>query len=313
MRNLYNEYFRIPTHGKIRDKVFSARITLAVCISLFLMSVAGLSAYAYFSSNTQVSISSITAAQYDLEYSVTDESDSPIIPQSNSNYLLGTGAYSVSITSRDIEYNAKTGFCIVDIDGEKYYTAQIGTDVNTETGQRETLTFNLDLVVPEDSEIEVFFAAHWGTSSNYGYISDQSTNDSYIVNSKIITVETTSEASVFYGRDESSALVYTVQGGDTLYSIAKEFHTTVAKIIDYNNMTTDPSKIQIGYNIKIPPTDYQIPVDEISSQTTTETVSDTTDNQTTETQAPDIDTSSEVTDSSQFATDNSGYEEDAAQ
>ena len=78
-------------------------------------------------------------------------------------------------------------------------------------------------------------------------------------------------------------------------------------------MTTDPSKIQIGYNIKIPPTDYQIPVDEAPSQTTTETVSDTTDNQTTETQAPDIDTSSEVTDSSQFATDNSGYEEDAAQ
>lgn len=311
MRKFYKEYLYIPKNGKIRDKVFSARITLAVCISLFLMSVAGLSAYAYFSSNTQVSISSITAAQYDLEYSVTDENSALVTPQSNGNYLLGTGTYSVSITSKDIEYNAKTGFCIVDINGEKYYTAQIGTDVNTETGQRETLTFNL--VVPEDSEIEVILASHWGTSSNYGYISDQSTNDSYIVNSKIITVETTSEASVFYGRDESGELIYTVQVGDTLYSIAKEFHTTVAKIIDYNNMTTDPSKIQIGYKIKIPPTDYQIPVDEAPSQTTTETVSDTTDNQTTETQAPDIDTSSEVTDSSQFATDNSGYEEDAAQ
>ena len=311
MRKFYKEYLYIPKNGKIRDKVFSARITLAVCISLFLMSVAGLSAYAYFSSNTQVSISSITAAQYDLEYSVTDENDSPKTPQSNGNYLLGTGTYSVSITSKDIEYNAKTGFCIVDIDGEKYYTAQIGTDVNTETGQRETLTFNL--VVPEDSEIEVIFAAHWGTSSNYDYISNQPENDNYIVDGDTITVESISGASSFSARGESGELIYTVQVGDTLYSIAKEFHTTVAKIIDYNNMTTDPSKIQIGYNIKIPPTDYQIPVDEAPSQTTTETVSDTTDNQTTETQAPDIDTSSEVTDSSQFATDNSGYEEDAAQ
>ena len=311
MRKLYNEYFRIPTHGKIRDKVFSARITLAVCISLFLMSVAGLSAYAYFSSNTQVSISSITAAQYDLEYSVTDENDSPKTPQSNGNYLLGTGTYSVSITSKDIEYNAKTGFCIVDIDGEKYYTAQIGTDVNTETGQRETLTFNL--VVPEDSEIEVIFTAHWGTSSNYGYISNQPENDNYIVDNDTITVESTSDASGFSARGESGDLIYTVQAGDTLSGIAKGFNTTVAKIIAYNNITTDPTKLQVGHNIKIPPTDYQIPVDEAPSQTTTETVSDTTDNQTTETQAPDIDTSSEVTDSSQFATDNSGYEEDAAQ
>ena len=201
MRKLYNEYFRIPTHGKIRDKVFSARITLAVCISLFLMSVAGLSAYAYFSSNTQVSISSITAAQYDLEYSVTDESDSPKTPQSNGNYLLGTGTYSVSLEPKGTG-NAKTGFCIVTINDTDYLTSQINTDEEP---------FIFSLVVPDNTNIEVSFTAHWGMSSSYEF--DSGIND--IVNGGSLIVETSTEGFVSSDEDASSEQAITDQAKNT--------------------------------------------------------------------------------------------------
>lgn len=94
MRKFYNKYFNIPKHDKVQDKVFSARIALYVFQILLLINVAGITAYSYFSNDIIVQATTITAAQYDLEYSVTDESDSPIIPQSNGNYLLGTGAFA---------------------------------------------------------------------------------------------------------------------------------------------------------------------------------------------------------------------------
>lgn len=201
MRKLYNEYFRIPTHGKIRDKVFAARITLAVCISLFLMSVTGLSAYAYFSSNTQVSISSITAAQYDLEYSVTDKNDSPKTPQSNGNYLLGTGTYSVSLEPKGTG-NAKTGFCIVTINDTDYLTSQINTD---------EVPFIFSLVVPDNTNIEVSFTAHWGMSSRYDFDSDIN----YIVNGGSLIVETSTEGFVSSDEDASSEQAITDQAKNT--------------------------------------------------------------------------------------------------
>ena len=201
MRKLYNEYFRIPTHGKIRDKVFAARITLAVCISLFLMSVTGLSAYAYFSSNTQVSISSITAAQYDLEYSVTDKNDSPKTPQSNGNYLLGPGTYSVSLEPKGTG-NAKTGFCIVTINDTDYLTSQINTDEEP---------FIFSLVVPDNTNIEVSFTAHWGMSSSYDF--DSGIN--YIVNGDSLIVETSTEGFVSSDEDASSEQAITDQAKNT--------------------------------------------------------------------------------------------------
>ena len=87
---LYKEYLFIPKHGKIRDKVFSARIALSVCIILFLLSATGMTAYAYFSNTATVNVSTINAARYDLDYTVTKESK-VISPESGEggDYSLG--------------------------------------------------------------------------------------------------------------------------------------------------------------------------------------------------------------------------------
>ena len=48
----------------------------------------------------------------------------------------------------------------------------------------------------------------------------------------------------------STTTNYSVKSGDTLYSIAKKYNTTVNKIKDFNNLLTD--ELTIGQNLKIP-------------------------------------------------------------
>lgn len=112
MRKLYNEYFHIPKHGKIRDKVFSAKIALSFCIILFLISTAGITAYAYFSSAVNVNVASVVAAEYNLVFTITDELNSEVNPVGGV-YSLDAGTYRVSIRREETESNAKTGFCKV--------------------------------------------------------------------------------------------------------------------------------------------------------------------------------------------------------
>ena len=170
MRKFYIEFFHIPTDGKIQDKVFSAKIALSVLLILLFMSATVITAYAYYTNNVFVNISDITSAQYELDYSITNEENETIYP-SDGKYSLGAGAYSVSITKKETENSARTGFCVVYINNTKYYTAQIGTDVNSSDGNRETLEFTL--VVPDNAEVSLSFEAHWGTSSNYPGFDDK--------------------------------------------------------------------------------------------------------------------------------------------
>ena len=45
--------------------------------------------------------------------------------------------------------------------------------------------------------------------------------------------------------------IYIVQKGDTLYSIAKQYNTTVELLLKLNNLS-DASKIVVGYKLKVP-------------------------------------------------------------
>lgn len=51
---------------------------------------------------------------------------------------------------------------------------------------------------------------------------------------------------------ENNYTTYTVKSGDTLYSIANKYNTTVSNIMNYNNLKTN--LLSIGQQIKIPTT-----------------------------------------------------------
>ena len=56
---------------------------------------------------------------------------------------------------------------------------------------------------------------------------------------------------------------YSVKAGDTLYSIAKKFNTTVNKIKQLNNLLTD--NLTVGQNLKLPLTDItEVPTTNIN-------------------------------------------------
>lgn len=259
---------------------------------MFLISTAGITAYAYFSSAVNVNVASVVAAEYNLVFTITDELDSEVNPVGGV-YSLDEGNYRVSIRSEETESNAKTGFCKVYINQTEYHTAQIGTDVNTDTGKRETITFTI--VVPGSADASVSFEAHWGTSSNYGYVSDKLENEYYIENEDVITVADSSGTIDRTPEVESSEQIVTIQEGYTLSDIAEKYKTTVDKILAYNNIA-DSNMIQIGDEIKIPPEDYEIPEPEPVTEETpdpTEEPSTDADPSGSETDDPDFDSGSD--------------------
>ena len=51
MRKLYNEFFYIPKHGKVREKVMLTRLTMTITIVIMCLAAMSITAYAYFSYN----------------------------------------------------------------------------------------------------------------------------------------------------------------------------------------------------------------------------------------------------------------------
>lgn len=211
MRKYYNKNSNILRHEKIQDKIFSAKIALSFFIILFLMSAAGITAYAYFSSDVFLNVSPITTAQYDLEYSVTDEENSPEAPLPDGSYFLDAGTYSVSIEPKGSR-NAETGFSIVTINNTEYYTSQISTDGES---------FIFFLAVTGNGKVTVSFAAHWGISSNYP---EYDSKDNNIENGAEIIIEAAGDAAGFHdhAEDELPEETITKQERDILSDTTTE-------------------------------------------------------------------------------------------
>jgi len=249
VRKLYNEFFHVPKHGRIREKVMLVRAIVTAVIILACSAAMSLTVYAYFSYNVTSGSNMIKTASFDADITVTaylDNTDTPddmgktndpdgaddvnppetpngsddagdadtpnaaddaaktdasddtnktddievisVQPTSTENktavFELEPGNYTVTLTKGDS--TAETGFCIIHVGETKYYTQQIGVDVNAVSGERESVSFMLSV----EEQATVAIESHWGTSSHYGY------NNSayYIVDSaggpKTITVGT---------------------------------------------------------------------------------------------------------------------------
>lgn len=173
MRELYNEFFYIPKHGKVREKVMLTRIAMTVTIVIMCLAAMSITAYAYFSYNISSGSNIIKAAHFETKVSIqiTDKNGEAVdinpITSNYQTYKVGLDAgkiYTVTITPTE-NSTAKTGFVVITANGceKTYHTQQLGIDTNI--GEGETKTISFKLIVTDKTDVH--FLAHWGTSSYY--------------------------------------------------------------------------------------------------------------------------------------------------
>ena len=145
MKNILNS-----KEEKITDKAFKQSITISI-IGILLCMVALCSVtWAWFSTEISSSSSDIKSAYCDVTVSVMNEG-SKLDPIDGKYSFAKDKAYKIHITATG---SAETAYCILKIDGELYYTAQIPTH----TAMNFTLQFGAEV-----TEVEVI--TRWGTSS----------------------------------------------------------------------------------------------------------------------------------------------------
>jgi len=173
VRKLYNEFFYIPKHGKVREKVMLTRVAMTVMIVIMCLAAMSFTAYAYFSYNISSGSNIIKAAHFETKVSIqiTDENGEAVdinpITSNYQTYKVGLDAgkiYTVTITPTE-NSTAKTGFVVITANGceKTYHTQQLGIDTNIGEGETKTISFKLTVT----DKTNVHFLAHWGTSSYY--------------------------------------------------------------------------------------------------------------------------------------------------
>ena len=191
MRKLFNEFFYIPKHGKIREKVMLTRIAMTVTIVIMCLAAMSITAYAYFSYNITSGSNTIKAASFytDVTVQITAE-DGTVVEtittntsdhKSHSAELSANKTYTITVKHND-RSTAQTGFVIVTAEGceTRYHTQQLGRDGD---GNTYTITFKL---TPGANTV-VTFRSHWGTSSFYSDFKEIGDNDErYIIDGEEI-------------------------------------------------------------------------------------------------------------------------------
>ena len=191
MRKLYNEFFYIPKHGKVREKVMLTRIAMTVTIVIMCLAAMSITAYAYFSYNITSGSNIIKSASFytDVTVQIAAEDGTPVDTittntsdhKSHSAELSANKTYTITLKHND-RSTAQTGFVIVTAEGceTKYHTQQLGRDGD---GNTYTITFKL---TPGANTI-VTFRSHWGTSSFYSDFKEIGENDErYIIDGEEI-------------------------------------------------------------------------------------------------------------------------------
>ncbi len=186
MKNLYQEFFYIPKHGKIREKAIIFRAGLTVLVMLFCLAAMGISAYAYFSCNVSSGMNSVKSAAFDVNITVQikDETGNFVSVVKNGHLHtvdLDAGIdYYVTLTHSESS-TVKTGFIVISAENceHSYHTQQIGKNADDTT---EKISFYINV----DYDTSVTMRSHWGTSSYYA--NRDVDNELYILNGEKISL-----------------------------------------------------------------------------------------------------------------------------
>lgn len=275
MRKLYNEFFYIPKHGKVREKVMLTRIAMTVTIVIMCLAAMSITAYAYFSHNVTSGSNIIKAANFDANVSITikDSSNDPVTVTKDGKVQtanLDAGKYTIELTKGTS--TADTGFCVISIGDKTYYTDQIGVDVKKDLTDA---TVKFDLWLSSPTKLEVL--SHWGTSVYYGY-GDDGRTEIFIVSDATVdlTTNTTSgEGQSETGTDQSeettTTSTNTTTGTESSSTQTPESTTTTPSTETSTPVETSPPETTGTSE----PTSTTEPVTQTTEPASTETTAET--------------------------------------
>ena len=295
MRKLYNEFFYIPKHGKVREKVMLTRIAMTVTIVIMCLAAMSITAYAYFSYNITSGSNIIKSASFytDVTVQIAAEDGTAVDTittntsdhKSHSAELSANKTYTITLKHND-RSTAQTGFVIVTAEGceTKYHTQQLGRDGD---GNTYTITFKL---TPGANTV-VTFRSHWGTSTYYGYAGDSDNNiEEYILDGEDIEL-------VISGSKPNKV---SAQSEDTT---DKSEESTITPSTSTNTTTgTETPSTQTSESTTTPSTETSTPVETTPPETTGTSEPTSTTEPTTQTTES---ASTESTTETQSVTENS--------
>ena len=273
MRKLYNEFFYIPKHGKVREKVMLTRIAMTVTIVIMCLAAMSITAYAYFSYNITSGSNIIKAANFEANVSITDSNNDPVTVTKDGKVQtanLDAGKYTIELTKGNS--TADTGFCVISIGDKTYYTDQIGVDVKKDLTDA---TVKFDLWLSSPTKLEVL--SHWGTSVYYGY-GDDGRTEIFIVSDATVdlTTNTTSgEGQSETGTDQSeettTTSTNTTTGTESSSTQTPESTTTTPSTETSTPVETSPPETTGTSE----PTSTTEPVTQTTEPASTETTAET--------------------------------------
>lgn len=244
MKKLYNEFFYVSKHGKVRENVMMARVAVTVVTMLLCLIAMTLTAYAYFSHNVSSGFNVIKSSNFDVSIQITDNDAEVVTVNKIDNtthtvYLEADKTYSVTLDESE-NSTANTGFCIVTAQGCPlvYHTQQLGADESAEGGRTDIIKFELKV----DVSTVVNFISHWGTSSYYDEDKEKGDNDSlYITNDEVISMKITGTPAENSEFEEEQTTIETTTIPTTSQVTTTAPKTTVSTTVNTTTTTEAPT------------------------------------------------------------------------
>ena len=264
MIRLCKNLFYKPKYGSDADSIMLKHLFSTVTVVLVCLAAISLSAYAFFSYSVTSGTNTIQSSSFSTTVTIQGSDEAVITQGDIQRYRFKVpGAYTVTITADS--GTTGTGYCIVTVNDTPYYTQQLGKDLNAPGGERNEISFVLEV----QTSATVNFASRWGTTS---YYNSETENTLYIQNTNPLTVitingtenisNTPEETKPVETKPEETTTptepvktVHTVTSGESLAQIAQAYNISYQRIAAYNSIE-NPRLIRPGQKIQIPPEDW---------------------------------------------------------
>lgn len=233
MKKIYREFFYIPKHTKVPDKVFKTRTILSFLTSFVCFVIFCSTTFAWFNCNRDCGIQPIQSAEVSMsvqsgEWAVTTDSNDSVIYTCP---LATNDAHSFTLMNTG---TASTGYCVINVDGVTFSTVQIEQDES------------IALTIQAAMGTEIIFSANWGEyQGNIAVYADNGRNSYPVCNDgDFIEISTTPHE------------IYLIAEGATIDLIAEHYGVSASDILLYNGIT----ELTVGEEIKIPNTEVTEPL-----------------------------------------------------